>query len=72
MTRTVADVALVATENSGEWQLPVWLSLAVIALILLGGYAAIRTTGTAGSDRRSSVRPRPEALGHPLDRIDTV
>ncbi|PBC47340.1 hypothetical protein [Rhodococcus sp. ACPA1] len=72
MTPTIAGLALEAAENSAEGQLPVWLSLAVIALILLGGYAATRTTGTAGSDRLSSARPRPEPLGHPLDRIDTV
>lgn len=70
MTPTVAGLALVTAENSGEGQLSVWLALAVIALVLLGGYAATRT---AGSDREGSARPpRPEPLGHPLDRIDTV
>ncbi|AHK35989.1 hypothetical protein OPAG_06806 [Rhodococcus opacus PD630] len=73
MTPTAAGLALVATENSDEGQLPVWLTLAVIALILLGGYAATRTAGTAGSAREGSARaPHPEPLGHPLDRIDTV
>ncbi|CAG7640738.1 hypothetical protein SIM91_04140 [Rhodococcus opacus] len=66
MTPTVAGLALVAAENSAEGQPPVWLTLAVIALILLGGYAATRTTGTAGSDREGSARPPgPETLGHP-------
>lgn len=70
MTPTVAGLALVAAENSAEGQLPVWLTLAVIALILLGGYAATRITG---SDRRGSARAlHPEPLGHPLDRIDPV
>ncbi|MFC0452418.1 hypothetical protein [Rhodococcus jostii] len=70
MTPTAAGLALVAAEHSEEGQLPVWLTLAVIALILLGGYAATRTVG---SDRRGSARaPRPESLGHPLDRIDPV
>jgi len=73
MTPTVAGLALVAAENSGEGQFPVWLTLAVIALVLLGGYAATRTAGTGESDRRGSARPpHPEPLGHPLDRIDPV
>ncbi len=69
MTSTAA--AVLAAERSVEGQLPVWLALAIIALVLLGGYAA--TAGTARSDRRGSARPpRPEPLGHPLDRIDPV
>jgi hypothetical protein len=70
MTPTIAGLALVAAENSDEGQFPVWLTLSIIAVVLLGGYAATRT---AGSDREGSARPpRPEPLGHPLDRIDTV
>ncbi|NDV09422.1 hypothetical protein GXW84_34015 [Rhodococcus sp. IEGM 248] len=70
MTPTVAGLVLVAAENSDEGQFPVWLSLAIVALILLGGYAGTRT---AGSDREGSARPpRPEPFGHPLDRIDPI
>ncbi|MFC9361793.1 hypothetical protein ACFTZB_35110 [Rhodococcus sp. NPDC057014] len=71
MTSTAA--AVLAAERSVEGPLPVWLILAVIALVLLGGYAATRTAGTARSDRRGSARPpRPEPLGHPLDRIEML
>ena len=73
MTSTVTGaVALAAAENPDEGQLPVWLTLAVLVLILAGGYAAtIRTPGPGRPNRHGGPRP-PEPLGHPLDRIDPL
>ena len=72
MTSTVTGaVALAAAENPDEGQLPVWLTLAVLVLVLVGGYAA--TVRAAGARRPNRRGPRPpEPLGHPLDRIDPL
>ncbi|TQC49827.1 hypothetical protein EEB14_07750 [Rhodococcus sp. WS4] len=67
-----STAAVLAAELSDEGQLPAWLALAIITLVLLGGYAAARTTGTRRTARRGTAPLRPsEPLGHPLDRIDT-
>lgn len=68
MTRIVLDtVATTAAETAGEGPFPVWVAVVIIAVVLLGGVAAARTTGSTREGTHSSP---PEPLGHPLDRID--
>lgn len=73
MTRIVLDtVAATAVQTAGEDPFPVWVTVVTIAVVLLGGVAATRTTGSphpGPAGRRSSP---PEPLGHPLDRIDPI
>ncbi|MDF3313691.1 hypothetical protein P3H15_53465 [Rhodococcus sp. T2V] len=67
MTSTAA--AVLAAERSVEGPLPVWLTLAVIALVLLGGYAA--TAPTAQPDRTGGAvhvrRDRNHSATHSIE-----
>lgn len=63
---TSLTAVVLAADINEEGQLPVWLALAPIALVLVGGvYTATRHHG-----HRSTGAQSPEPLGHPLDRIE--
>jgi hypothetical protein len=63
---TPLTAVMLAADINEEGQLPVWLALALIAQVLVGGvYAATRPHG-----HRSTGPQSLEPLGHPLDRIE--